>query len=96
MFRLLSIPFLGRPFVNRFAVRYLTVVCPVCLSVTLVYWGQTVGLMKTKHSLEVGLGPCHIVLDGTQLSQKGHSLNLRPISVVAKLLDGLRCHLMRM
>jgi len=32
-----------RPFVKRFALRYLSD-CPVCLSVTLVYCGQTVGL----------------------------------------------------
>jgi len=33
----------GRTFVKRFARRYRTVVCPVCLSVTLVYCGNTVG-----------------------------------------------------
>jgi len=37
--------------------------CPVCLSVTLVYCGQTVGLIKIKLVVEVGLGPGHIVLD---------------------------------
>jgi len=34
------------------------------LSVTLVYCGQTVGLIKMKLGMEVGLGPGHIVLDG--------------------------------
>jgi len=38
--------------------------CPVCLSVTLVYYGQTVGWIKTKLGTQVGLGPGHIVLDG--------------------------------
>jgi len=39
--------------------------CPglsVCLSVTLVYCGQTVGWIKMKLGTEVGLGPCDIVL----------------------------------
>jgi len=32
----------GRPFLKLFALRYHSVVCSVCLSVTLVYCGQTV------------------------------------------------------
>ena len=36
-------------------------VCPV-LSVTLVYYGQTVGRIKMKLDMQVGLGPGHIVL----------------------------------
>ena len=38
--------------------------CPVCLSVTLVYCGQTIGWIKTKLGMEVLLDPGHIVLDG--------------------------------
>jgi len=38
--------------------------CPVCLSVTLVYCGQTVGRIKMKLGMHVGLGPGHTVLDG--------------------------------
>jgi len=38
-------------------------VCPVYLSVTLVYCGQTVGWITTKLGMQVGLGPGHIVLD---------------------------------
>ena len=34
------------------------------LSVTLVYCGQTVGWIKMKLGMEVGLGPGDIVLDG--------------------------------
>ena len=34
------------------------------LSVTLVYCGQTVGWIKMKLGMQVGLGPGHIVLDG--------------------------------
>jgi len=60
----------GRPFVKRFALCYRTVVCPVCrsvlscLSVTLVYSGQTVGWIKMKLGTQVGLDTGHIVLDG--------------------------------
>jgi len=65
--------FFGRPFVKHFAVCYRTVaclsVCPVqsvlsVLSVTLVCCGQTVGRIKMKLGLQVGLSPGHIVLDG--------------------------------
>jgi len=38
--------------------------CPVCLSVTFVHCGQTVGRIKTKLGIRVGFGPGHIVLDG--------------------------------
>jgi len=54
-----------RPFVKRFALCYRTVVClscPVCQSVTLVYYGQTVGWIRMPLGLGVGLGPGHIVL----------------------------------
>ena len=56
---------------------YRTVVCPVlsvlyvCLSVTLVYCGQTVGWIKMKLGVVVGLGPGHIVLDGDLDLPKG-------------------------
>jgi len=43
---------------------YGTVVCLVCLSVTLVHCGQTVGWIKIPLGMEVGLGPGQIVLDG--------------------------------
>ena len=65
--------------------------CPVChmsvLSVTLVYYGQTVGRIKMKLGVEVrlGPGPGHIVLDGDPASSKGvQSPNFRPMSVAAK------------
>jgi len=62
----------GRPFVKRFAPWYWTV---VCLCVTMVYCGQTVGWIKMKLSVEVGLGPGHTVLDGdpARTPKKGHS-----------------------
>jgi len=74
--------------------------CPVlsclsCLSVTLVYRGQTVGRIKMKLGMQVGLCPGHIVLDGNPaLPQKGDTAsNFRPMSIVAKWLDGSRCQL---
>jgi len=56
----------------------LSVRCPVCLSVlsvTLVYCGQTVGRIKMKLGMQVGLGPDHIVLGGDPADppSKGHS-----------------------
>ena len=86
-----------RPFVKRFVVCYRTVVlsCLSCLSVTLVYCSQTIGQIKMKLGLPAGLGPGHIVLDGdpAPLSKRGQTPNFRPMSIVAKRLDGSRCHL---
>ena len=39
----------------------------VCLSVTFMHCGQTVGRIKMKLGKQVGLVPGHIVLGGTQL-----------------------------
>ena len=85
-----------RPFVKRFALCYRTVALQsVCLDVTLVYvyCGQTVGWTNMKLGTEVGLGPGHIVLDGDPAAppppKKGSPpSNFRPMSVVAKRLDG--------
>jgi len=72
--------------------------CRVCL-LTLVYCGQTAGWIKMPLDTEVGLGPGHIVLGGTQLPPKKWAQpatpSFRPMSVVAKQLDGSRCHLVR-
>ena len=50
---------LGPPFVKRSALCYRTVVLSslYVLSVTLVYYGQTVGWIKMKPGMNVGLGP---------------------------------------
>ena len=59
---------------------------------------QTVGCIKVPLGVEVGLGPCHIVLDGDVVPppKKGaQPPNFRPMFVVAKRLDGSRCHLVR-
>jgi len=56
----------------------------------LVYYGHMVGWIKMQHAMEVGLGPCDIVLDGTQLSpmESGTAMTaaptFRPMSIVAK------------
>jgi len=44
---------------------------------------------------EVGLSPSDILLDGdpAPLSERGEPPNFRPMSIVAKRLDGSRCHL---
>jgi len=75
--------------------------CPVCLScpvlsVTLMYCGQTVGWIKMKLGMHVGLGPGHIMLDGDPAPppQKWSGApNFSPMSIVAKRLDGFRYHL---
>jgi len=46
---------------KRFALCYRTT---VCLSVTLLYCGQTVRWINMKLDMQVGLGPGHVVLDG--------------------------------
>jgi len=44
-----------------------------------VYCGKTVVWIKMALGMEVGLGPGHIVLDGSQLPRKGHSSPHRPL-----------------
>ena len=67
--------------------------CPVCLSVTLESCGQTVGRIKMK--LRTQVGPDHIVLDGDPAPPppKGGEATQFSAYVVAKWLDGSRCHL---
>jgi len=51
-----------------------------------------------KLGMEVGLGPAgHIVLDGetAPLFKGAQPRNFWPLSIVAKRLDGSRCHLVR-
>jgi len=63
-----------------------------------VYCGQTAAWIKTSLGMEVGLVPGHIMMDGdpTPPPQKGKTApNFRPMFVVAKRLDGSRCHLVR-
>jgi len=61
--------------------------------------GQMVGWTKMSLGMEVGLGPDDFVFDGDPAppQKKGRSPppNFWPMSVVAKRLDGSRCHLVR-
>jgi len=60
--------------------------------------GQTAGRIKMPIDTEVGFGPGNFVLDGdpAPLPKKGaESPNFRPISMVAKRLDGSGCHMVR-
>ena len=63
--------FVGRPYVKRFVICYLTVVCPsvcpACLSCPVCdvgVWWPKVGWIQVKLGMQVGLGPGHILLDG--------------------------------
>jgi len=62
-----------------------------------VYYGQTAGWIKMALSMEVGLGPGHIVLDGdpAALPKEGGKPNFRPMFIAAKWLHGSRCHLVQ-
>ena len=92
-------PVYGRLFVKTVRpIRYWTVVlsvCLSCLSVTLMYCGQTVGWIKMPLGMRVGIGPSDIVLDGdpSPLPKKGRAPNLQPVSTIAKRLDGSRWNL---
>jgi len=53
--------------------------------------------MKMPLDVEVGLAPGHIVFSGDPAPPKGHSSPelFGTMSVVAKQLDGSRCHLVQ-
>jgi len=59
---------------------------------------QTAGCIKMPLGMEEGLSPGDFVLDGDPvlLPKKGaEPSNFRPMFIVAKRLDGSRCHLVR-
>jgi len=62
-----------------------------------VYCGQTAGWIKMALGVEVGLSPGYFVLDRTQIfcSKRGGAPSHRPMSIAAKWLHVLRCHLVR-
>jgi len=68
----------------------LSVRCVSCLSVlsvTLVYYDQTVGWIKMSLGTEVGLGTGHIVLDGTLFPKQwltAAPTAFRPMTIVTK------------
>jgi len=83
----------GQPLVKRFALCYRTVVLSV-LSVTLVWPIVTKRWVDQDETWHGGRpNPSHIVLDGDPAPPKGALPNFRPTSIVAKRLDGSRCHL---
>ena len=60
------------------------------------YCGQTAGDIKMPLGMDVGLRPGDFVLDGDPVPpphKGGGAPNFRPMFIVAKRLDGLRCHL---
>ena len=61
--------------------------------------GQMAGWIKMSLGMEVGLSPGHIVLDGDLAlppQKEGTAApTFQPMSIVAKRLDGSRCHLVR-
>jgi len=62
--------------------------------VTLVYCGQTVGRLKMKLGMEVGLGPGNLASDEDPAPhKKGHSSQFLVHVCCGQTLDGLRCHL---
>jgi len=73
-------------------------VCPVRLSVTLVYCGHTIGWIRMPLGSGVSIGPVHIAVKvGTQLPLKGAQQppTFRPMSIVTKWLDVSKCHLVQ-
>ena len=62
-------------------------------------YGQTAGWTKTPLGMEVGLGPGYFVFDGDPAPRRKKGTapppNFWPMSIVAKRLDGSRCHLVR-
>jgi len=59
------------------------------------YCGQTAKCIKMPLGMEVGLSPGDFVLDENPAPSqiRGGTPNFRPMSIVAKRLDGSRCHL---
>ena len=71
----------------------LSVCLSACLSVTLVYRGQTVEWIKMSHGREVGIGQATLCQMGTQplpLKRGGAQQpppTFRPVSIMLKQLD---------
>jgi len=75
----LPVEFLGDCLSNRslYAIGPLSVL-PVC-DVTLMYCGQMVGWIKIPRGIEIGLGSCHIALDGDPASPSKTAQHPSPI-----------------
>ena len=65
----------------------------------LVHCGQIDGWIKMPLGMEVDLGPGDIVLDGDPAPSPKNGASplptFRPMCIVAKSMDGSRCHLVR-
>jgi len=100
-----TITIFGWPFVKRFALSYLTVVClSFCLSCPVlsvcdigVLWPNgCTDQDETKLGMQLGLGPGRIVLDGDPAPPKrgtAPSPNFRPMCIAAKRLHASVYHL---
>jgi len=55
------------------------------------YCGQMSGLIKMPLGMEIDFGLCDIVRRKTNSPQRRTAPNFRPVSIVAKRLDGSRC-----
>jgi len=91
----------GRPRPRWHCVRY-EPSCPPQFS-SHFYYGQMAWCLKMPLGMEVGHSPGEFVLDGDpapswKSGRRGAepTANFRPMSVIAKRLDGSRCHLVRM
>ena len=84
----------GRPFVKRFASPCATDRCLSVCDVGVLWPNGWMDEDETWHGGRLRPGH-HSVLDGDPAPhpQKGHNPHFPPMSVVAKWLDGLRCHL---
>jgi len=72
-------------FLSFYLFRLISAVCPVSMSVTLVYCGQTVEWIRMPLGMDVGLGPGDIVLDGDPAPPKRDIAPIfRLMSIVAK------------
>ena len=84
----------GRPFVKRFALCYRTVVCPVC-DVGVLWPNGWTDQDQTWRAGSLRPWPHCLRWEPSSASPKGeHPTNFWPISVLAKWLDGSRCHLL--
>jgi len=63
---------------------------------THVYCGQTAGWIRMPLGKEVNIVPGDVVLDGVAApTKRDTAASFRSMSIVAKRLDGSRCHLVR-
>jgi len=93
---------IGRPFIKRFALRYRTVVCLSCLSVCdvgVLWQNAWMDQDDTRYGGRprpirhcVRWGPGFLAPKRTQ-PRNFRVMSVVPMSVVAKRLDGSRCHL---